>query len=109
MSEWSNNGYFEKSLLLAQPYFYNSAYQLFLSPATGLKYRFNGYQSNALLTKAYITITIRLRYDDTTTHSTTKKVIKISVVTVLDRQNSVGFGRYYGKNRGFGFGFENCH
>jgi len=33
----------------------------------------------------------------------------ISVVTVLDRQNSVGFGRYYGKKRGFGFGFENCH
>ena len=38
-----------------------------------------------------------------------RKSVNCSVVTVLDRQNSVGFGRYYGKNRGFGFGFENCH
>jgi len=31
--------------------------------------------------------------------------IEISVVTVLDRQNSVGFGRYYGKKPRFQFRF----
>jgi len=34
--------------------------------------------------KAYITIAIRLRYDDTTTHSTTTKVIEITIRVRFD-------------------------
>jgi len=35
--------------------------------------------TNVMIAKAYITIAIRLRYDETTTHSTMTKVIEITI------------------------------
>jgi len=47
-----------------------------------------------LWTKAYITTATRLRYDDTTTHSTTTEVIKITICVPFDCDTTIRYTRY---------------